>query len=158
MNIPENAVKVYKDTAWVWFGIQFLVVMEALFAWFLTSYSGTIWGYVIVGIGAVTLLQYIIYAIVRKRNTIVVCPDFLRIEHMQRRTKDYEWEDLGTIDIEWSNIKQFSEENLRWEYYYYIIVEPTKGMEYRFAVMEPTHLFLKRQLRKYHKQYRKSKQ
>lgn len=156
MNIPENAVKVYKDTAWVWVGIILMVVMLALLAWFWFAYSHNIWGYIGIGLAAVSLLLSIIYAIVKKRNTIVVCPDFLRIEHVQRRTKDYEWEDLGTIDIEWSNIKQFSKETLC-EYYYYIIVEPTKGMEYRFAVMEPTHLFLKRQLRKYHKQYRKSK-
>ena len=157
MNIPENAVKVYKDTAWVWVGIIFLVVMLASLAWLWFAYSHDIWGYIWLGVAAVGLLLSIIYAIVRKRNTIVVCPDFLRIEHVQRRTKDYEWEDLGTIDIEWSNIKQFSKETFRWDYYYYIIVEPTKGMEYRFAVMDPTHLFLKRQLRKYHKQFRKSK-
>jgi len=157
MNIPKNAVKVYKDTAGVWVGIIFLVVMLASWAWVWFAYSLDIWGYILLGVAAVSSLLSIIYAIVRKRNTIVVCPVFLRIEHVQRRTKDYEWEDLGTIDIEWSNIKQFSEENLHWDYYYYIIVEPTKGMEYRFAVMDPTHLFLKRQLRKYHKQFRKSK-
>ena len=158
MNIPENAVKVYKDTAWVWFGIIFLVVMEALYAWLLISYPCTILGYVIFGIGAVIVPLSIIHSIVKYRNTIVVCPDVLRIEHAQRQTKDYEWEDLGTVDIEWSNIKRFSKETRRWEFYYYIIVEPTEGREYRFAVMEPTQFFLIRQLKKYHKQYRKSKQ
>ena len=157
MNIPENAVKVYKDTAWVWFGILFLVVMEALFAWLLISYPCTIGGYVIFGIGAVIVPLSIIHSIVKHRNTIVVCPDVLRIEHAQRLTKDYEWEDLGTVDLEWSNIKRFSKETRWMEYYYYIVVEPTEGREYRFAVMEPTQFFLIRQLRKYHKQYRKSK-
>ena len=158
MNIPENAVKVYKDTAWVWFGILFLVVMEALFAWLLISYPNTIWGYVIFGIGAVIVPLSIIHSIVKHRNTIVVCPDVLRIEHAQRQTKDNEWEDLGTVDIEWSNIKRFSKET-RWMQFesYYIVVEPTEGREYRFAVTEPTQ-FLIRQLKKYHKQYRKSKQ
>ena len=157
MNIPENAVKVYKDTAWVWFCILFLVVMEALFAWFLTSYSSTIWEYVLIGAAAAIFPFSIIHSIVKYRNTIVVCPDVLRIEHAQRQTKDYEWEDLGTVDIEWSNIKQFSKETRWMEFYYYIVVEPTEGREYRFAVTEPTQ-FLIRQLKKYHKQYRKSKQ
>ena len=156
MNIPENAVKVYKETAWVWFGILFLVVMEALFAWFLISYPSTIWGYVIVGIGAVIVPLSIIHSIVKHRNTIVVCHDVLRIEHAQRQTKDYEWEDLGTVDIEWSNIKRFSKETRWMEFYYYIVVELTEGREYRFAVMEPTQFILIRQLRKYYKQYRKS--
>ena len=157
MNIPENAVKVYKGTEWVWFGILFLVVMEALFAWFLISYPSTIWGYVIFGIGAVIVPLSIIHSIVKHRNTIVVCPDVLRIEHAQRQTKDYEWEDLGTVDIEWSNIKRFSKET-RWMQFesYYIVVEPTEGREYCFAVTEPTQ-FLIRQLKKYHKQYRKPK-
>ena len=158
MNRPENAVKTYKSTEWVWFGILFLVVMEALFAWFLISYPSTIWGYVIFGIGAVIVPLSIIHSIVKHRNTIVVCPDVLRIEHAQRRTKDYEWEDLSTVDIEWSNIKRFSKETRWMEYYYYIAIEPTEGREYRFAVMEPTQFFLIRQLKKYHNQYRKSKQ
>ena len=29
MDIRENAVKVYKDTAWVWFGVIFFTVMMA---------------------------------------------------------------------------------------------------------------------------------
>ena len=158
MNIPGNAVKVYKDTTWVWVGILFLVVMEALFAWFLISYSSTIWGYVLIGAAAAIFPLSIIHSIVKHRNTIVVCHDVLRIEHAQRQTKDYEWEDLGTVDIEWSNIKRFSKETRWMEYYYYIAIEPTKGRVYRFAVMEPTQFSLIRQLRKYHKQYRKSKQ
>ena len=157
MNIPGNAVKVYKDTTWVWVGIFFLVVMEALFAWFLISYSSTIWGYVLIGAAAAIFPLSIIHSIVKHRNTIVVCHDVLRIEHAQRQTKDYEWEDLGTVDIEWSNIKRFSKETRWMKFYYHIVVEPTEGREYRFVVMEPTQFFLIRQLKKYHKQYRKSK-
>ena len=157
MNIPGNAVKVYKDTTWVWVGILFLVVMEALFAWFLILYSSTIWGYVLIGAAAAIFPLSIIHSIVKHRNTIVVCHDVLRIEHAQRQTKDYEWEDLGTVDIEWSNIKRFSKETRWMKFYYHIVVEPTEGREYRFVVMEPTQFFLIRQLKKYHKQYRKSK-
>lgn len=95
MNIPKNAVKVYKDTAWVWGGIIFLAVMLASWAWFWFAYTHEIWGYVWLEVVAVGLLLTINYAIVKKN--IVVSPDYLRIEHAQRRTKDYEWEDLGTI-------------------------------------------------------------
>lgn len=158
MNIPGNAVKVYKDTAWVWVGIIFLVIMEALLAWLWFAYTHETWGYVIIGAGTFIVLESVIYAIIKKKNNIVVCPDFLRIEHAQRLTKDYKWEDLGTVDIEWPNIKHFSKKTCRGDYYYYIIVEPTEGRKYRFAVMEPTQFFLIRQLRKFHKQYRKSKQ
>lgn len=69
MNIPENAVKVYKDTAWVWVGIIFLVVMLASWAWLWFAYSHDIWGYIWLGVAAVSLLLSIIYAIVRKRKT-----------------------------------------------------------------------------------------
>ncbi len=155
MEIPDNAIKVYKDNVWVWVGILSMVVMEALLVWLLFSGSLTTWIYVFFGAGAVICPLDIIFDIVKARNTIVVCPDFVRIERAQSLTKDYKWENIGTVDIEWSSIKQFSKESISRSYYYYLNLDTTNGRMYRFAVMEPTCLFLKRQLRMYHKQYRK---
>ena len=93
--------------------------MEALCAWLWIADTHTTWGYVWLGVAAVVFILSIVYAIMKRRNTIVVCSVFLRIEHVQRLTKDYKWEDLDTVDIEWSNIKHFSEKFLcRGDFYY----------------------------------------
>ena len=152
MDIRENAVKVYKDTAWVWFGVIFFTVMMAWVIYLLFTSDLDTWLYVVLGVSLVMTTSYF-FDIKKNRNTIVVYPDCLAVEHAQRTDKAFIWEDAETVEIPWSQIKRFSVEGIHWAYHYYMIVELQKGKSYRFAVFEPTKLFLKRQLKKYHKQY-----
>ena len=156
MDIRENAVKVYKDTAWVWLGVIFFIAMIAWGIYLLFTSDLDTWVYVVLGVSLVTTTTYF-FDIKKNRNTIVVYPDCLAVEHAQRTDKAFIWEDAGTVEIPWSQIKRFSVEGIHWAYHwayhYYMIVELQKGKSYRFAVFEPTKLFLKRQLKKYHKQY-----
>ena len=153
MDIRENAVKVYKDTAWVWFGVIFFTVMMAWVIYLLFTSDLDTWVYVVLGVSLVMTTSYF-FDIKKNRNTIVVYPDCLAVEHAQRTDKAFIWEDAGTVEIPWSQIKRFSVEGIHWAYHYYMIVELQKGKSYRFAVFEPTKFFLKRQLKKYHKQYK----
>ena len=153
MIIRENAVKVYKDTVWVWIGIIFFVAVLAFFIYLLFTGNYSIWGYVSFGVALILTSTYF-FEIKKGRNTIVVYPDSLHIEHAQMINNDFLWENVGTVEIKWSQIKRISCEYLYKQYYYYVIIEPQKGKSYRFAAFEPTRLFLKRQLKEYHKQYK----
>ncbi len=152
MVIRDNAIKVYKDTAWVWLGVFFFIAMEATFIYLLFA-SNDIWLYV-VSVVAIILIMTYFFEIKRNRNTIVVYPNSLQIEHAQKMKDTFEWEDVGTVEIQWPQIKQFSVELKRGSYYYTILVEMQEGKNYRFAVFEPTKFFLKQQLKRYHKQYK----
>lgn len=94
------------------------------------------------------------FEIRKNRNTIVVYPESLQIEHAQRMKNDFEGDDVGTVEIEWSEIKEFSREDTRFEIYNCYKIELQNGKSYRFTVLEPAEFFLKRQLKKYHKQYK----
>ena len=153
MDIRENAVKVYKDTAWVWLGVIFFIAMMAWVVYLLFTSDLDTWLNVVLGVSLVMTTTYF-FDIKKNRNTIVVYPDCLAVEHAQRTDKAFIWEDAGTVEIPWSQIKRFSVEGIHWAYHYYMIVELQNGKSYRFAVFEPTKLFLKRQLKKYHKQYK----
>lgn len=153
MDIRENAVKVYKDTAWAWFGVIFFIAMMALVTYTLITSDIDTWLYVVLGVFLIILMTYF-FDIKKNRNTIVVYPDCLEIEHAQRIDNAFANEDVGTVEIQWTQIKRFSVESIRGAYHYYMIIELQNGKRYRFAVFEPTLFFLKRQLKRYHKQYK----
>ena len=153
MDIRENAVKVYRDTALAWFCVIFLVSMLALVIYLVFTSDLSTWGYVVFGAAFIAIVSYF-FDIRKNRNTIVVYPESLQIEHAQRMKNDFEGEDVGTVEIEWSQIKRISRENVYRALYNRYIIELQKGKSYRFTVLEPSEFFLKRQLKKYHKQYK----
>lgn len=154
MEIRDNAVKVYKDTAWVWFGVIFFIALEVWLIHVMLA-SDDIWLYLVIGVSLILFITYF-FDIKKNRNTIVVYPDFLQIEHAQKLNDAFMGveEDIGTIEIQWPQIKRISSKSIRGAYHYYILIELQNGKCYRFAVFEPTKLFLKRQLKKYHEQYK----
>ena len=153
MDIRENAVKVYRDTALAWFCVIFLVSMLTLVIYLVFTSNLSTWGYVVFGAAFIAIVSYF-FDIRKNRNTIVVYPESLQIEHAQRMKNDFEGEDVGTVEIEWSQIKRISRENDYRALYNRYIIELQKGKSYRFTVLEPSEFFLKRQLKKYHKQYK----
>ena len=153
MDIRENAVKVYRDTALAWFCVIFLVSMLALVIYLVFTSDLSTWGYVVFGVAFIATVSYF-FDIRKNRNTIVVYPESLQIEHAQRMKNDFEGDDVGTVEIEWSEIKEFSSEYTRFEIYNCYKIELQNGKSYRFTVLEPAEFFLNRQLKKYHKQYK----
>ena len=105
------------------------------------------------GVALITFITHY-FDIKKIRNTVVVYPDYLEIEHAQRIDKTFVWEDVGTVEIQWSQIKRISVEGLYGAIYYYMIIELQNKKSYRFTVIELTRFFMKRQLKKYHKQYK----
>ena len=92
----KNAVKVYKDTAWVWFGVIFFTAMMAWVVYFLFTSDLDTWLYVVLGVSLVITTTYF-FDIKKNRNTIVVYPDCLAVEHAQRTDNAFIWEDAGTV-------------------------------------------------------------
>lgn len=127
----------------------FFIGMIALVIYLLFTSDYDTWLYVVLGVSLVMTTTYF-FDIKKNRNTIVVYPDCLAVEHAQKIAG----EDAGTVEIPWSQMKRFSVEGIRGAYHYYMIVELQNGKSYRFTVFEPTLFFLKRQFKKYHKQYK----
>ena len=153
MDIRENAVKVYRDTALAWICVIFLVSMLTLVIYLVFTSNLSTWGYVVFGAAFIAIVSYF-FDIRKNRNTIVVYPESLQIEHAQKMKNDFTWEDVGTVEIEWSQTKRISRENDYGAIYNRYIIELQKGKSYRFTVLEPSEFFLKRQLKRYHKQYK----
>ena len=153
MDIRDNAVKVYKDTGWVWFEVIFLIAFQALFVYFIFTLDLDLWLYVVLSVALIISITHF-FDIKKIRNTIAVYPDSLQIEHTQKMQDASVWKDVGTVEIQWSQIKRISVEGLYGATYYYMIIELQNGKSYRFTVIEPTRFFMKRQLKKYHKQYK----
>jgi hypothetical protein len=153
MDIRDNAVKVYKDTGWVWFEVIFLIAFQALFVYFMFTSDLDLWLYVVLSVALIISITHF-FDIKKIRNTIAVYPDSLQIEHTQKMQDASVWKDVGTVEIQWSQIKRISVEGLYGATYYYMIIELQNGKSYRFTVIEPTRFYMKRQLKKYHKQYK----
>ena len=153
MDIRDNAVKVYKDTGWVWFEVIFLIAIQALFVYFMFTSDLDLWLYVVLSVALIISITHF-FDIKKIRNTIAVYPDSLQIEHTQKMQDASVWKDVGTVEIQWSQIKRISVEGLYGATYYYMIIELQNGKSYRFTVIEPTRFYMKRQLKKYHKQYK----
>ena len=153
MDIRDNAVKVYKDTGWVWFEVIFLIAFQALFVYFIFTLDLDLWLYVVLSVALIISITHF-FDIKKNRNTIAVYPDTLQIEHTQKMQDASVWKDVGTVEIQWSQIKRISVEGLYGATYYYMIIELQNGKSYRFTVIEPTRFYMKRQLKKYHKQYK----
>lgn len=103
MDIRENAVKVYKDTAWVWFGVIFFIAMMALVVYLLFTSDLDTWLYVVLGVSLIVDMTYF-FDIKKNRNTIIVYPDCLAVEHAQRTDIASIWENIGTVEIPWSPV------------------------------------------------------
>ena len=153
MDIRDNAVKVYKDTGWVWFEVIFLIAIQALFVYFMFTSDLDLWLYVVLSVALIISITHF-FDIKKIRNTIAVYPDSLQIEHTQKMQDASVWKDVGTVEIQWSQIKRISVEGIYGATYYYMIIELQNGKSYRFTVIEPTRFYMKRQLKKYHKQYK----
>ena len=153
MDIRDNAVKVYKDTGWVWFEVIFLIAFQALFVYFMFTSDLDLWLYVVLSVALIISITHF-FDIKKIRNTIAVYPDSLQIEHTQKMQDASVWKDVGTVEIQWSQIKRISVEGLYGATYYYMIIELQNGKSYRFTVIEQTRFYMKRQLKKYHKQYK----
>ena len=97
MDIRENAVKVYRDTALAWFCVIFLVSMLALVIYLVFTSDLSTWGYVVFGVAFIATVSYF-FDIRKNRNTIVVYPESLQIEHAQRMKNDFEGDDVGIPD------------------------------------------------------------
>ncbi len=153
MDIRDNAVKVYKDTGWVWFEVIFLIAIQALFVYFMFTSDLDLWLYVVLSVALIISITHF-FDIKKNRNTIAVYPDTLQIEHTQKMQDASVWKDVGTVEIQWSQIKRISVEGIYGATYYYMIIELQNGKSYRFTVIEQTRFYMKRQLKKYHKQYK----
>ena len=153
MDIRDNAVKVYKDTGWVWFEVIFLIAIQALFVYFMFTSDLDLWLYVVLSVALIISITHF-FDIKKNRNTIAVYPDTLQIEHTQKMQDASVWKDVGTVEIQWSQIKRISAEGIYGATYYYMIIELQNGKSYRFTVIEQTRFYMKRQLKKYHKQYK----
>lgn len=153
MDIKNNAIKVYKDTGWVWFEVIFLIAIQALFVYFMFTSDLDLWLYVVLSVALIISITHF-FDIKKIRNTIAVYPDSLQIEHTQKMQDASVWKDVGTVEIQWSQIKRISVEGLYGATYYYMIIELQNGKSYRFTVIEQTRFYMKRQLKKYHKQYK----
>lgn len=153
MDIRDNAVKVYKDTGWVWFEVIFLIAFQALFVYFMFTLDLDLWLYVVLSVALIISITHF-FDIKKNRNTIAVYPDTLQIEHTQKMQDASVWKDVGTVEIQWSQIKRISVEGIYRATYYYMIIELQNGKSYRFTVIEQTRFYMKRQLKKYHKQYK----
>ena len=153
MDIRDNAIKVYKDTGWVWFEVIFLIAFQALFVYFMFTSDLDLWLYVVLSVALIISITHF-FDIKKNRNTIAVYPDTLQIEHTQKMQDASVWKDVGTVEIQWSLIKRISAEGIYGATYYYMIIELQNGKSYRFTVIEPTRFYMKRQLKKYHKQYK----
>lgn len=153
MDIRDNAVKVYKDTGWVWFEVIFLIAFQALFVYFIFTVDLDLWLYVVLSVALIISITHF-FDIKKNRNTIAVYPDTLQIEHTQKMQDASVWKDVGTVEIQWSLIKRISAEGIYGATYYYMIIELQNKKSYRFTVIEPTGFYMKRQLKKYHKQYK----
>lgn len=112
-----------------------------------------LWLYVVLSVALIISITHF-FDIKKNRNTVVVYPDYLEIEHAQRIDNSFVWEDVGTVEIQWSQIKRISVEGIYRATYYYMIIELQNGKSYRFTVIEQTRFYMKRQLKKYHKQYK----
>ena len=55
MDIRENAVKVYKDTAWVWFGVIFFIAMMAWVIYLLFTSDLDLWLYVVLSVALIII-------------------------------------------------------------------------------------------------------
>ena len=154
MDIRDNAVKVYKDTGWVWFEVIFLIAIQALFVYFMFTSDLDLWLYVVLSVALIIISITHFFDIKKIRNTIAVYPDTLQIEHTQKMQDASVWKDVGTVEIQWSQIKRISVEGIYGATYYYMIIELQNGKSYRFTVIEQTRFYMKRQLKKYHKQYK----
>ena len=153
MDIRDNAVKVYKDTGWVWFEVIFLIAIQALFVYFMFTLDLDLWLYVVLSVALIISITHF-FDIKKNRNTIAVYPDTLQIEHTQKMQDASVWKDVGTVEIQWSQIKRISAEGIYGATYYYMIIELQNKKSYRFTVIEQTRFYMKRQLKKYHKQYK----
>ncbi len=153
MDIRDNAVKVYKDTGWVWFEVIFLIAFQALFVYFMFTLDLDLWLYVVLSVALIISITHF-FDIKKNRNTIAVYPDTLQIEHTQKMQDASVWKDVGTVEIQWSQIKRISAEGIYGATYYYMIIELQNKKSYRFTVIEQTRFYMKRQLKKYHKQYK----
>ena len=153
MDIRDNAIKVYKDTGWVWFEVIFLIAFQALFVYFIFTLDLDLWLYVVLSVALIISITHF-FDIKKNRNTIAVYHDTLQIEHTQKMQDASVWKDVGTVEIQWSQIKRISVEGLYGATYYYMIIELQNGKSYRFTVIEQTRFYMKRQLKKYHKQYK----
>ena len=153
MDIRDNAIKVYKDTGWVWFEVIFLIAFQALFVYFIFTLDLDLWLYVVLSVALIISITHV-FDIKKNRNTIAVYPDTLQIEHTQKMQDASVWKDVGTVEIQWSQIKRISVEGIYGATYYYMIIELQNGKSYRFTVIEQTRFYMKRQLKKYHKQYK----
>ena len=153
MDIRDNAVKVYKDTGWVWFEVIFLIAIQALFVYFMFTSDLDLWLYVVLSVALIISITHF-FDIKKNRNTIAVYPDTLQIEHTQKMQDASVWKDVGTVEIQWSQIKRISAEGIYGATYYYMIIELQNKKSYRFTVIEQTRFYMKRQLKKYHKQYK----
>ncbi len=153
MDIRDNAVKVYKDTGWVWFEVIFLIAFQALFVYFIFTIDLDLWMYVVLSVALIISITHF-FDIKKNRNTIAVYPNTLQIEHTQKMQDASVWKDVGTVEIQWSLIKRISAEGIYGATYYYMIIELQNKKSYRFTVIEQTRFYMKRQLKKYHKQYK----
>ncbi len=153
MDIRDNAIKVYKDTGWVWFEVIFLIAFQALFVYFMFTSDLDLWLYVVLSVALIISITHF-FDIKKNRNTIAVYPDTLQIEHTQKMQDASVWKDVGTVEIQWSQIKRISAEGIYGATYYYMIIELQNKKSYRFTVIEQTRFYMKRQLKKYHKQYK----
>lgn len=153
MDIRDNAIKVYKDTGWVWFEVIFLIAIQALFVYFMFTSDLDLWMYVVLSVALIISITHF-FDIKKIRNTIAVYPNTLQIEHTQKMQDASVWKDVGTVEIQWSQIKRISADGIYGAIYYYMIIELQNGKSYRFTVIEQTRFFMKRQLKKYHKQYK----
>ena len=154
MDIRDNAIKVYKDTGWVWFEVIFLIAFQALFVYFMFTSDLDLWLYVVLSVALIIISITHFFDIKKNRNTVVVYPDYLEIENAQRIDNTFAWKDVGTVEIQWSQIKRISAEGIYGATYYYMIIELQNKKSYRFTVIEQTRFYMKRQLKKYHKQYK----
>lgn len=112
-----------------------------------------LWLYVVLSVALIISITHF-FDIKKNRNTIAVYPDTLQIEHTQKMQDASVWKDVGTVEIQWSQIKRISAEGIYGATYYYMIIELQNKKSYRFTVIEPTGFYMKRQLKKYHKQYK----
>ena len=77
MDIRENAVKVYRDTALAWICVIFLVSMLTLVIYLVFTSNLSTWGYVVFGADFIAIVSYF-FDIRKNRNTIVVYPESLQ--------------------------------------------------------------------------------
>ena len=83
MDIRDNAVKVYKDTGWVWFEVIFLIAIQALFVYFMFTSDLDLWLYVVLSVALIIISITHFFDIKKNRNTVVVYPDYLEIEPLK---------------------------------------------------------------------------